>query len=203
MREALVRIGSTANERRVHERSVHGSNVTVLQIAILESVEERQLCLVQNVSETGMKIRAYGNLPSEDEVTVRLRGERAIAARIVWRDAPFLGVRFLDELSSKQIEMVDVAGELARAPRLDVDMRILARCGATIRPGRLRNISPSGARIELPRLQLSQRELHLRLPGLGSIDAQVRWSRGSDVGISFNRSLLMSELALLVAAWQG
>jgi len=184
----------------VTERRSSARHLNVLQTALLEVADHQQLCLVLNISQRGMKVRIFGALRG-DHATVRLRGGEALVAKVVWKDAELVGLEFAQDCFDS-LSLLTTGGQegLTRTPRLDLDLRIVVRCGAQIRAGRIRNISPAGARIELPRLQVSHPDLHLRLPGLGLIDAQVRWTKGSDVGVSFNRSLLFKELAQVVAS---
>ena len=196
----MISVNVITNTMIDTERRSSARHVNVLQMALLEVADHRQLCLVLNVGQKGMKVRIFGALKG-DNVSIRLRGGEAFMARVVWRDAQLVGLEFAEDCLNS-LPLLTTGGQdgLTRTPRLDLDLKIVVRCGAQIRAGRIRNISPAGARIELPKLQVSHSDIHLRLPGLGLIDAQVRWKSGIDVGVSFNRSLLFKELAQVVAS---
>ena len=196
----MISVNNFADIMIDSERRGSARHVNVLQMALLGVADHWQLCLVLNVGQRGVKARIFGDLKG-DNVTLKLRGGEALAARVVWRDAQLVGLEFAED-GLNSLPLLTFGGQdgLARAPRLDLDLKIVVRCGAQIRAGRIQNISPAGARLELPRLRVSHPDLHLRLPGLGLIDAQVRWKSGSDVGVSFNRSLLFKELAQVVAS---
>ena len=196
----MTSASAIANTSIDTERRSNARHVNVLQLALLDVANHLQLCLVLNVGQRGMKVRIFGAFDG-DNVIVRLRGGEALTARVVWRDAQLIGLEFAEDcLDSLPLLTTGGRDGLSRAPRLKLDLKIVVRCGSQIRAGKIQNISPTGAKIQLPTLQVSHPDLHLRLPELGLVDAQVRWRSGSDVGVSFNRSLLFKELAQVVAS---
>lgn len=186
-----ISLQHTASERRQGERYI-----TVLQLGVLRCADQVQLCLIVNISQGGMKIRVYGEVPDVDTVSVQLRGGETVNGRIAWRESEVIGVSFVEELQSERLlALLQPAGQGARAPRLDVELALSVRSEAVILRAVLRNISPAGARLEFPACQPAGRNVQINLPKIGAVDCQVRWRAGNEVGVSFNRPLLLKDLS--------
>ena len=179
-----------SNERRSAER-----HVVVLQLALLACETSKQLCLVHNIGPGGMKLRLYGDRPTSDKVSITLRGERTYAGTISWQDNDLLGIALDTPLDSNRlVEALSENGARMRGPRLPVELQVSVRCGADTIPARLLNISPSGAALDLGGAHLEERTLTVHVQGLHPLEAQIRWSNGDQVGLSFNTPLLLKQL---------
>jgi hypothetical protein len=128
-----------------------------------------------------MKLRYFGHPPS--------RGPNDL-----------LGVNFDEPLSPDELALaLSGNGARTRGPRLAVDLKVSVRSGSTILPATMINISPSGAALNLGGERLPENAATLHIPGLHPVPAQVRWSQANQVGLSFNKPLLIRSLQAVLA----
>jgi len=183
-------------DRRTTER--HHS---VLQLGLVKAGNLAQLALVLNVGCGGLHLRVFGNLPRHNQLRVNLRGGHTFAGRLAWQHGCDVGMQFHAPLSQAELSAVLSQPERnARAPRLTTEIKVLVRSGATRRPGTMLNISPRGAGITMANPDLPQRSIKLGIPGLGTLDAQLRWKNGNLAGVSFNEVVLLRNLARCIQA---
>lgn len=66
----------------------------------VETVEDgrRSLCLIQDISETGARLRLHDDVALPERFLLRLAENRPQSrlCRLVWREGPALGVAFID-----------------------------------------------------------------------------------------------------------
>lgn len=178
------------NDRRSSER-----HRMVLQLAILTSDGERQLCLIQNIGAGGLKVRFFGESPKTSIVSVTMRGDKTFEGQISWQSGDLLGLAFTDPLTAEDLfSATSGHGARHRGARLPVNLRAQLWCDGKLIPAQVLNLSPTGAAVSASRCQISSRQISLKLPGLSSIPAQVRWSDGDRIGLSFNTPLLLVQI---------
>jgi hypothetical protein len=185
----------SVDERRLSER-----HRLVLQLATLTSDTEQQLCLVMNIGTGGMKVRFFGNAPEGSTVTVSMRGDQTIHGHVAWRDGDLLGIKFNEQLNHDLGGLATPDnGARKRSPRLPVNVHAQIWCEGALTPVKVVNLSPSGVAVVLSGKPPRSRQVALKVPGLANFPAQVRWSDGDRLGISFNTPLLFTQLQHLVA----
>lgn len=184
--------------RACAERRGEPRKLTLMRVGLIHASEDKEFCLVRNISADGLMARVYRSFRPGEEVRVELANGHILLGEIVWARGVDIGVQF--RLS------VDVANVLSsrwgpdsekrpRLPRLDLSCPAVARYGGRSVPVQLRNISQRGAKIvgrgPIPDFS----EIVLSLPDLGCIHCTARWSNGDEAGVFFNESLPFAVLA--------
>ncbi|MDE8653796.1 PilZ domain-containing protein [Novosphingobium album (ex Liu et al. 2023)] len=157
------------------------------------------LCIIRDVSETGVKLRLFHPLPTGEQhfLLEQSCGDRFMA-ELVWERDGEAGFRFASA--------IDVAHFLAeenlyprRPIRLNVASPVMLTVERRLVPATLCNISREGARIETAeRLAIGQ---PLRIAGadLPEFDATVCWRKAPAHGLAFRQCMDLGDLARLVA----
>lgn len=155
------------------------------------------LCVVHNVSETGVRLRLFHPLPVRADLTLELPNGDRHAIDWVWEEQGRAGFRFRETQDVGRL--VACPGDFPRRP-----VRVGAKVPCTLildeRRGRglLCNVSQHGAMIRsAERLSLYER-LSLGIPGTREIAARVCWRRGEKHGLSFEDTIEYAELAAIV-----
>ena len=160
------------------------------------------LCVVHNVSETGVRLRLFHPLPVRSDLVLELPNGDRHAIERVWEEQGRAGFRFREPQDVPRL--VACPGDFPRRP-----VRVGAKVPCTLilddRRGRalLCNVSQHGAMIRsTERLSLYER-LSLGIPGAREIAARVCWRRGDRHGLSFEDTLEYAELAAIVFRLHG
>lgn len=161
------------------------------------------LCILRDVSATGIKARLFHALPPAGPLELELGSGERFALEPVWERDDHAGFRF----AAGEIDLaglVDEAGALPkRQLRLKLDLPVELASGGMVRTGTLRDLSQHGALIELDHFLALQQLVRVRADGLPERHARVRWRRGKAHGLVFHDGFRMDELAQLVARLQG
>jgi hypothetical protein len=185
---------------RPRERRLANRAVAVLRVARLITDEGDQLCVVRNVSPTGVMVDTA--LPPMPGDAVWLEFSTTVKARgiVRWVVDYRFGVEF--DTATDILKALDQpAGRLrrqrSRPPRFVRGGKV--QIGGTARPaeGTILNISLNGVRAGVGQSDLAPgMRVTLDIAGLARREGQVRWIRSGIVGIWFSRPLHFSDLAL-------
>ncbi len=159
------------------------------------------LCILRDVSATGLKVRLFHALPAARPLTIELGSGDRYPVDPVWAQDNHAGFRFIGE-----VDLAGLIDESGRYPkrqlRLKLDQPVIVTAGEVNQTARLGNISQHGAMIETQhKLALSQL-VQVQGPGLPARHARVRWRKGAAHGLVFQDGFRLDELALLVAGLQ-
>lgn len=168
----------------------------LIRAAKLVNGDAEYLCIVRDVSESGLSVRLFHSLPAAGELTLELpNGDRHMLER-VWEEPGRAGFRFVGKPDLERlIEGPSPYGKRGVRVRLQVPCELLL--GTTAVPATIVDLSQQGARIStLERLALLQR-VKVRAEGMPEITGKVRWRRGDDHGLTFEDTLQFTQLAEL------
>ncbi len=161
------------------------------------------LCILRDISATGIKLRLFHPFPANERYALELgNGDRHFLAK-VWERDGHAGFQFSEG-------PIDVAGMLDATPRfprrqirLRLDLPAQLSFKGSNQIALLRDISQQGALIESsPPLALGQ-ELRLETAGLPELVAKIRWRRKAAHGLVFEQAFRLDELARIAAAIQA
>ncbi|MDO7843259.1 PilZ domain-containing protein [Sphingomonas immobilis] len=185
-------------ERR--ERRLANRAVAVLRVARLITEQGDQLCVVRNVSPTGVMVDTAQPPAPGDAIWLEFSTTVKVRGIVRWVVDYRFGVEFdaaTDILKALDQPIGRLRRQRSRAPRFVRDGKV--QIGGTARPaeGTILNISLGGVRAAVGQTDLTPgMRVTLTIPGLAKHDGQVRWIRSGIVGIWFNRPLHFSDLAL-------
>lgn len=160
------------------------------------------LCVVSDISTTGVSVRLFHPLPREGALKLEMPNGEQLPVEPVWERDGRAGFRFASPVDLSRV----LAGHSKwpkRPIRLNLDMQatlggLTGRFDATIR-----NISLQGAQVECDaRLAIEQR-LRLSSKILPEIVTKVRWRSGRFYGLVFDTTFQFGDLARMAAFAQG
>lgn len=190
------RVSSRLNERRGQAR-----HTLILRVGVLEQYSKSSLCLVKNISSSGVQLKCYSRRPVVDgHASIRVADETPIRGRIVWLDDGIAGMGFDQELDADALLRVRQKLGPARrrsTPRINVEASACVRTGGRICYASVCDISSMGARIRTSSPLVRGDRAIITLTDLPAIDAYVRWSTGDEAGLVFETPIPMQ----LIAHW--
>lgn len=169
-------------------------HLTLFRVGALIVDERRELCLIKNVSASGMMIRAYSTLAEGQRVSVELKQGQLVRGEVRWVREHNVGIAFDQRIDVVELLSASMDGPRPRMPRVEI------KCGASVRQGsnmsliKAHDISQGGIKLESQRVLTTGDDVVVNLPGLPPLQGTVRWSDGNLYGISFNHLLALSEL---------
>ncbi len=160
------------------------------------------LCVVSDVSTTGVSARLFHPLPKDKALCLEMPNGDQLPLETVWEEEGRAGFRFACSVNLDRV--VEGRGEWPkRAIRLNIEMPVQLSGISGRLEGTLRNISSQGAQIECgSRLAIEQR-LRLRGRFLPEIEAKVRWRHGAVYGLVFDSLIQFADLARIAGLVQG
>lgn len=182
------------SERRGGER-----HLTLFRVGAIVIGNERELCLIRNISAGGMMLRLFTPVDVGQPVGVELKNGVPIAGSVSWVKDGQVGVAFnrpidvLEFLSSEE-------GPRPRMPRIETDAIIQVRQGASTSRLRACDISQGGVKVAASMELELNGDVVISLPGLAPQPGTVRWVAGGFAGLSFNRPLALPDLVCWLRA---
>ena len=172
--------------------------VSLLLVARLVTARGDQLCRVRNISSGGLMLETETRIAQGERVRIELRKLQAAEGTVVWTREHRAGVQFLTPVDVPCF--LEGGGDTAlanhqpRSPRLLTECPVRARVHGRGHAGTLVDISQSGGKMWLDHSLAIGDTLELRIPGLDTRVAWVRWVRNDEVGVSFLDTLSFAEL---------
>lgn len=174
----------------------------LMRTAKITGVSGEFLCVVSDISATGVSVRLFHPLPRDTALKLEMPNGDQLAIEAVWERDSKAGFRFAVPVNLSRV--LSGHSQWPKRPiRLNLDMPVTltgltGRFAATIR-----NISLQGAQIEcVERLAIDQR-LRMSNKVLPEIVTKVRWRNGKFYGLIFDTTFQFADLARLAAFAQG
>ena len=160
------------------------------------------LCIIRDVSATGLRLRLFHALPADGHMALELANGEVYFVERVWERDSHAGFRFATPIDV-QAFIAEVSPYPRRQPRLRLQFPAVLSCEGQASVATVRDFSPQGARIETTRfLAISQR---IKLEGdlFPAMIAKVCWRSGADYGLVFEQVFSLVAFAMLAAKLQG
>jgi hypothetical protein len=174
----------------------------LIRTANITAASGEFLCVVSDISATGVSVRLFHPLPSDAALKLEMSNGDSLPLERVWEKDGRAGFRFASNVDLGRL--INGRGKWPKRPirlNLAIPVRLAGLTGrfeATIK-----NISLQGARIECAdRLAIDQR-LRLSSPVLPEIVTKVRWRKGNLYGLVFDNTFQFADLARTIARAQG
>ena len=173
----------------------------LIRTAKLVGESGEYLCIIRDVSETGVRLRLFHALPDDTRMALELANGEVYFIERVWERDSHAGFRFAAPIDV-QAFIAEVSPYPKRQMRLRLQFPAVLTTGVQASVATVRDLSPQGARIETARyLALGQR-LKLEGDGFPAVMAKVCWRNGSDYGLAFEQVFTLEALAVLAARLQ-
>ncbi len=175
---------------------------TLIRAAKLISGQGEFVCVIRDVSETGISVRMFHDLPSCETLELHMPGGRVYEIRNVWHRGNEAGFEFTKPVDVQQL-VIEAGQYPKRGLRLGmyfpVEVSTLTkRCEALVE-----NLSQQGARLECDEIFAIDQTLHIVGEGLKEVRAKVRWRRDNHYGVVFDDTYTLGDFARLAAELQA
>jgi hypothetical protein len=160
------------------------------------------LCVIRDVSATGLRIKTFHHLPAERPDYLEMATGERYPVSAVWTKEGQIGLRF-DEPQEVMRLIREQGPYPKRSLRIVVQLPARLTVGGETSDATILNLSQYGANVESRERLAIEQQLTLTARLLPDLEAKVRWRKGDQYGLSFHRTFGIEELALLVARLQA
>ena len=163
--------------------------MTLLRVGTIIVDGRRDLCLIRNVSSSGLMLHVYTALKVGQLVEVEMKTGQQLAGHVKWIDGSNAGVQFAEaiDVMAMLTSQLIAHGELKpRMPRVEVRAPATLRMGGRSFRVMTCDISQGGAKVTLDAVLPPDANVVLSMEGFHALHGVIRWSDGEAAGITFN-----------------
>lgn len=160
------------------------------------------LCVVRDVSETGLKVRLFHPLPEHRSLEIEFDNGERHALQLVWQAGDLAGCFFIDSVDCARLLVGQNDDFPRRQPRLNVTLPAVLFAGGLRTDVQICDISQRGASIETPGWLMIDELVRVECALLPTLHAKVRWRRPPRYGLVFEHTFKIEELATACAKLQ-
>lgn len=153
------------------------------------------LCLVRDISNGGLQLQLFHDLPEYDQMAVEFDSGQRHPIHKVWKSAGRMGCAFLQHVDIRPILAAEGLVHPKRQPRLQVDHDAYLYAGDTKAPVIVRDISQRGVSLDCPAWLMIDELVHLASKVIPPVHARVRWRSPPRYGLVFEETFGMASLA--------
>lgn len=174
----------------------------LIRPAKLVTAEGQFVCVIRDVSATGVSVRLFHPLPVRDGAALETETGMRVAMRRVWVRDSEAGFRFDQEIDVAAL-VNEIGNFRKRKLRVEIELPVTVSFLGQNHPATVRNLSQQGALIDTDvRLALAQM-VRVKSRYLPEIRAKVRWRRDSRYGLVFEDTFSLGDFAQLAALLQS
>jgi hypothetical protein len=178
----------------------------LIRAAKLVSAQGEFVCVIRDVSETGVSVRLFHALPACPEFELHMPGGAFYNVVPVWQRDNEAGFRF-----ARPVEVPQLINESGEYPKRGLRLALCFPISITALAGRfegvVENMSQQGARIVSQAQLAIDQTVRIEAPGIGNamreVRAKVRWRRDSHYGVVFDDTFTLGDFARLAARLQA
>lgn len=173
----------------------------LIRSAKLISPQGEFVCVVRDVSVTGVRLRCFHALPNDPRMALELQNGDIFELERV-RDEGFeASFRFVGPVTIERL--MQVAEQYPRRPlRLSLEIPLTLRTPLGPVAAVTRNMSQQGCRVEAAAPLALAQPVVIDSPHLPGIRAKVRWRRDGDCGLVFDDTFSLKDFAIHAARLQ-
>lgn len=173
----------------------------LIRPAKLTSAQGEFVCVLRDVSRTGVSAKLFHKLPSCEDYTLELQNGHTYAMRKVWERSGEAGFEFSDEIDVNQL-IAEASDYQKRGLRLALHFPITITTLSGAHQALIENISQQGARFECQNKLAIDQNVRIEGESLRETRAKVRWRRDENYGVVFDDTFSLGEFAQFVARLQ-
>lgn len=163
------------------------------------------VCVVRDVSETGVAVKLFHGMPTGDPVELHMPGDGVYELKNVWEKDNQAGFQFAEPVDVGRL-INEVGQYPKRGLRLGLSFPIRIKTLTQTADGIVENLSQQGARFECDSLFAIDQTVRIETVDEGlvlkEIRAKVRWRREKQYGVVFEDTLTLSDFARFAARLQ-
>jgi hypothetical protein len=178
----------------------------LIRAAKLVSAQGEFVCVIRDVSETGVSVRLFHALPGCHEFELHMPGGAVYQIARVWNRENEAGFAFAQPVDVAQL--INESGDYPkRGLRLALCFPVRVSTLSQTCEGVVENLSQQGARFECDTLLAIDQTVRLDAPDVSGamreVRAKVRWRRGKSYGVVFDDTFTLGDFARLAAKLQA
>ena len=178
----------------------------LIRAAKLITPQGEFVCVVRDVSETGISVRLFHAMPSGSPIDLQMPTGDLYPVRHVWDRDTAAGFEFETPIDVEQI--ISEASEYPkRGLRLDLHFPIRISTLTQRAEALVSNLSQQGARFECNSLFAIDQSMRIEtedaIKGFTEVSAKVRWRRDNKYGVVFDDTFKLGDFARLAARLQA
>lgn len=178
----------------------------LIRAAKLVSAQGEFVCVIRDVSETGVSVRLFHALPACKHFALHMPGGSVYEITTVWQRDNEAGFAF-----AQTVEVAKMITESGEYPKRGLRLGLCFPVTITTLTGRfegeVENISQQGARIMCNGLLAIDQTVRIEATGIGpemrEVRAKIRWRRDRSYGLVFDDTFTLGDFARLAARLQA
>ena len=174
---------------------------SLIRAAKLVSAHGEFVCVIRDVSSTGISLRMFHDVPSDETMGLELQNGDAFTLRKVRSNAREASFTFEDE-----VEVERLIRETWNYPKRQLRLNLIIPLTITTLMGRSEavtaNLSQQGASIECDARFALDQTVRLEGQHIPELRAKVRWRRDNCYGLVFDNTFTLREFGVLAAQTQ-
>jgi len=160
------------------------------------------LCIIRDVSASGISIRIFHPLPPCRRMAIELRDGSPYLVEKIWERAGEAGFRFRDPVALAQ--MLEDDSRYPRRPiRVAIDVPVTVTSGEQRGTGFLTNLSQQGARLDADCSWARGQLLRIAADDMPMAYAKVRWRRDHVHGLVLEETFSFRDFARCLGRLHG
>ena len=173
---------------------------SLIRAAKLITMHGEFVCVIRDVSASGISLRAFHDLPRDDISSIELQNGEIFNMRQVRANGMEASYAFRSPVAVERL-INETWNFPKRQLRLNIAVPLTVRSVlATARIEAItENISQQGACIECDSKLALDQPVMLEADHLGEIRARVRWRAGTQYGVVFDNTFTLRDFAMLAA----
>lgn len=193
--------GGAADDQRVAPRFT-----LLIRAAKLVSAQGEFVCVIRDVSETGVSVRLFHALPACEEFALHMPAGAAYEVSRKWHRDNEAGFAF-----QQAVEVEKLVNESGEYPKRGLRLALCFPVTLTTITGSfdavVENLSQQGARLTCDALLAIDQSLRITTPAFAGeareVRAKVRWRRDREYGVVFDDTFTLGAFARLAARLQA
>jgi hypothetical protein len=178
----------------------------LIRAAKLVSAQGEFVCVIRDVSETGVSVRLFHALPGCKQYALHMPAGAIYEVARVWQRDNEAGFTFDAPVVVEKL--VNESGEYPkRGLRLALCFPVTINMLSGSVEAMVENLSQQGARLTCDRLLAIDQTVRMEMPDLSGkpreVRAKVRWRRDQQYGVVFDDTFTLGDFARLAALLQA
>ena len=179
----------------------------LIRAAKLVSAQGEFVCVIRDVSETGVSVRLFHGLPSCKDYALHMPAGAVYEITRVWHKGNEAGFTF-----ASSVEVAKLVNESTEYPKRGLRLALCFPVTVSMLAGQfdalIENFSQQGARLTCDRLLAIDQNVRIQIPASGGgkpreVRAKVRWRRDQQYGVVFDDTFTLGDFARLAARLQA
>lgn len=200
--EPLGQAGSPLEKVAIGDRREARRFTSLIKAAKITFGQFEAVCVIRDVSTTGVGLRLFHDLPAADGYELVLPNGLRHPIRHI-RSEQFQHSFAFEQGVDLESLVIDAADFAKRQLRVAVHAPATVTTNAHSFRSEVYNLSQQGALLQSAAILVVQQPIKLEVKGFSTISAKVRWTDENYFGLAFDDTFTLKEFAVRVALLQG